>query len=114
MPLKLNRLTKKKDFERVFEKGKSFKEDFLVLKIVPNDFQTSQFGFIISQKVSKKAVVRNKIRRELKELMRLKIDKIKKGIDGVFMVLPGLEKKDFWEIETVLNNLLKKAKLIRQ
>ena len=33
---KINRLKKQKDFERVYKKGKGYKEDFLFLKIVEN------------------------------------------------------------------------------
>lgn len=112
MLAKKNRLRKKKDIERVFKEGKGFKEDFLVLKIVKNNLENSRFAFIVSQKVSKKATLRNKIRRRLRELVRLKIKEIKTGIDGVVMALPGLEKKDFWELEEIINRIFKKANLI--
>ncbi len=106
---KLNRLKKKKDIERVFKQGKGFKEDFLILKVVKNNLKNSRFAFVISQKVSKKATLRNKIRRRLRELVRLKIRDIKKGIDLIILAAPGLETKDFWEIEEALNKLFAKA-----
>lgn len=118
---KLNRLKRKKDIERVFKNGKGFKEDFLILKVAKNDLKIWRFVFVVPQKVSKKATLRNKIRRRLSELVRLKIKKIKKGcqpattnpgLDIVIMALPGLEEKDFWEIEEVINKLFKKANLI--
>jgi len=109
---KRNRLKKKKDFENVFKKGESFKEDFLILKVVPNCSNLIRFGFIVSQKISKKATLRNKIRRKLSELVRLKMKKLKKGIDVVLMTLPGIETKDFWEIEESIDKLFKKAKII--
>jgi ribonuclease P protein component len=43
--------------------------------------------------------------------VRLKIVKLKKGIDVVLMALPGIEKKDFWEIEEIVDNLFKKARI---
>ena len=108
----INRLKKKKDFEKVFKKGKSFKEDFLILKIISNNLEVSRFGFIVSQKISKRASLRNKIKRRLRESVRLRLLKIKKGIDGVLITSPGLETKDFWEIEKSIDKLFKKAKLI--
>jgi ribonuclease P protein component len=111
MLAKVNRLKKKKDIEKVFEKGKGFKEDFLILKIVKNDLENSRFAFVVPKKVSKKATLRNKIKRRLRELVRLKIKKIKKGMDLVLLALPGLEKKDFWEMEKIINKLFAKAKL---
>jgi ribonuclease P protein component len=109
---KTNCLKKKKDFERVFKKGKGFKEDFLVIRFVPNNQKKSRFGIIISKKISKKATIRNKIKRRIRQLLRIRLKEIRKGIDIVLIGVPGLENKDFWEIEEVLTNLLKKAKLI--
>lgn len=109
---KANRLKKKKDFEKVFKEGKRFKEDFLFLKIRKNNLKVSRFGFVVSQKISKKATIRNKIKRRLRELVRLKLPKIKTGIDGALIVKEGLENKDFWEIEELMDKLFKKADLI--
>jgi len=110
---KKNRLKKKKDFEEVLKKGKGFKEDFLVLKVKNNNLKTSRFGFIVSQKLSKKATVRNKIKRRLRECVRRVLPRIKKKVDGVIITKPGLELRDFWEIEEIINQLFKKAKLFQ-
>jgi len=107
---KINRLRKKKDIERVFGKGKRFKEDFLILKITRNALSQTRFGFIVSQKVSKKATLRNKIKRRLREIVSKKMGKFKKGLDVLLIAHPGLETKDFWEIDETLNKLFKKAK----
>jgi len=108
---KVNRLKKKKDFEKVLKKGKGFKEDFLLFKVIKNNLGVSRFGFIISQKISKKATVRNKLKRKLSELVTAKLKKIKKGIDGIFIVSPGLENKDFWEIEGIIEKIFNKTKI---
>ena len=109
-----HRLKRKKEIERVFKNGRGFKEDFLILKVVKNNLKDSRFTFVVSPKVSKKAALRNKIRRRLSELVRLKIKKIKKGIDGVLLATPGLEEKDFWEIEEAINKIFAKAKIINE
>ena len=109
MLVKKHKIAKKKDFENIFRKGRSFKEGFLILKVNSNPFPTSRFAFVVSQKVSKKAVVRNKIRRRLKELIRVKTSKIKKGKDFVFIALPGLEKQKPLETEENLVSLLEKV-----
>lgn len=108
---KRNRLKKKKDFEKVFKKGQGFKENFLVLKIVKNNLKINRFGFIVSTKFSKKATVRNKIKRRLSEIIRARLARIKKGKDGVIIVLPGLEINNYWELEEMVNRLFEKAKL---
>ena len=109
MLLKQNRLAKKKDFENVFKKGRGAKQGFLFLKFIPSKFNYTRFAFVVSQKVSKKAVQRNKIRRYLREMVRTKMVQIKKGFDCVLVVFPGFEKKG---AEEALNILLKQAKLL--
>ena len=109
---KENRLRKKRDFEAIFKKGRSFKESFLILKIVKNSLEASRFGFIVSQKVSKNAVVRNKIRRRLSEAIRLNLKDIKKGIDAVLIALPSIKSKTYPEIKDMLAIIFKKAGLL--
>jgi ribonuclease P protein component len=107
---KKNRLKRKKDIEGVFKRGKGFKEDFLILKVAKNNFKNSRFALVVSQKISKKATLRNKIRRKMSETVRLKIKRVKKGMDLVLIATPGLEEKDFWEINEIINKLFQKAK----
>ena len=109
---KINRLREEKDFDKIFKKGKNFKNSFLILKVLQNNLKENRFGFIISKKVSKKAVLRNKIKRRLRDIIHQNTKNIKKGIDVVLIVLPGLEEKNFLETKEILNILLKKADLI--
>lgn len=108
-----NRLKKKKEFETVFRRGRSLKEDFLVLRLVKNNLPQSRFGFIVGTKISKKATLRNKLRRRLRELIRTKIEKIKKGYDIILIAQTGLENRDFWELEEITNKIFSRAKIIR-
>lgn len=109
---KNNRLKKKRDFEKVLKRGKGFREDFLFLKVAKNNLEINRFAFVVSLKVSKKASLRNRIRRRLQEIFRAKLPEIKVGFDGVLIVARGLEARSFPEMEKTINKLLKKAKLI--
>ena|SRR3989338_10006461 len=111
LPLK-NRLKKKSDFELVFKKGISFKGDSLFLKVSKNKLETSRFGFVVSKKVSNKAVVRNKIRRILREIIKKQLPEIKTGLDGVFIVNPICKNKNFQEIKASVNKLMRRADII--
>jgi ribonuclease P protein component len=111
LPLK-NRLKKKRDFETIFKKGQGFREGFLALKFIDNNSGQTRFGFIVSQKISKRAIVRNKVKRRFRQSVRKRLGEIKKGIDIVFIAIPGIEKKDFKEIEEVVEKLLKRAKVL--
>ncbi|XOB42754.1 MAG: ribonuclease P protein component [Candidatus Nealsonbacteria bacterium] len=112
MLAQLNRLKKKKDFEKVFKLGKGIKLGFIALKINKNNFKNSRFGFVVSLKVSKKAVVRNKVKRRLREIVRARIKDIKKGIDVVLIALPDSATKEFEETEKLVEKLFKKAGIL--
>ncbi|MDP2664160.1 MAG: ribonuclease P protein component [bacterium] len=111
---KENRLQKEKDIERVFKKGKGVKESFLVLKSVGNGLAENRFAVVVSQKVAKKASLRNKIRRRLREAIKEKRGRTRSGLDVVLVVLPGFEKKDFGEIKKSLTKVFLKAKLLEE
>jgi len=113
MLAKENRLTKKKDFSLIFKKGLGVKEGFLFIKTVINKSKDSRFAFVVSQKVSKSAVIRNKIRRILKELIRGHLERTKTGIDGVLIVYPGIDHRKREDIADKLEKLFKKAKLFK-
>ena len=105
---KLNRIKKKNDFKLIFEKAKSFKSRILILRAMPNGLKENRFAFIVSLKVSKKAAVRNKIRRRLSSIVQKHMSGITcpACVDAVFIALPGIEKKDFAEIKKAVDSLL--------
>ena len=67
---KAERLTKNKEFEKVFSEGKVFKDTKIVYYIIANDYQYSRIGLVVSKKVGN-AVQRNRIKRLLRESYRL-------------------------------------------
>jgi len=109
-----NRLQKEKEIERVFRRGKGFKEDLLALKLLKNDLGENRFAIVVSQKVAKRASLRNKIRRRLREAVKGKRGGARAGMDIVLVALPGFEKKEFEEIKKSLTKLFLKAKLLQK
>jgi len=111
MLIKEKRIKKRKEFEVIFKDSKSLRDNLFILKVAKNNLQISRFGFIVSQKVSKKAVVRNKVRRRLVATIKATEKNIKEGNDIVFIALSGIEKKEFSEIKRAVNNALIKARV---
>jgi ribonuclease P protein component len=111
LPKKI-RLTKKKDFEKIFRQGDHLAEKFLVLKLAENNLDYSRFGFIVGLKVSKKAVVRNRIRRQIQESIRTNINGIKNGFDIIILARPTIKDKSYKEINLTVKSALKKRGLI--
>jgi len=112
MLAKINRIRRKKDFEIIFKNSKSVKNNLFIFKIARNNLGLNRFGFMVSQKVSKKATVRNKIKRRLAEAIRPEMKNIKIGTDLVLIALHGVDKKEFSEIKEAAITLLKKAGLL--
>lgn len=110
----INRVKKKKDFELIFKSAKSFKNNLFILKVGKNTLNINRVGFVVSKKISQKAVVRNKVRRRLAESIKKEIDNIDKGTDLIFIALVGIEKKEFLEIKEGVLNILVKARLINK
>lgn len=106
---KENRLKRKKDIERVFKRGRGFKEGFLFLKIAKNNLRVSRFGFIVGKNLSKKATVRNRVRRKISELVRMNLKDIRQGIDAIFIAFPGAEKEEFSGVGKTIDKLFERA-----
>lgn len=106
---KINRIKRKNDFDAIFKGGKSAKNGPLILKMHKNALGINRFAFVVSQKVSKKATVRNKIRRRMSEIVKANMLAVKNGTDAVFVALPGMEKKDFLETKEIIETLIKKC-----
>lgn len=109
---KQNRIKKEKEFEVIFKKGKSFKNNFLILRFVNNSLKFSRLAVIVSQKVSKKAVERNKIRRRISSVAQDNIKNFKKNIDLIFLVLPKANSKSYLETKNWVLELLKMANIL--
>lgn len=107
------RLTKEKDFQKIFKQGKSFFSPLFKLKVLKNDFGTSRFAVVVSNKISKKATVRNRLRRQISEIVRINWSKLKSSFDVVIIVKEDILRKDYGEIEKKLLESLKKAKIFK-
>lgn len=109
------RLRTFKDFKRVFARGgfvRNNANNVIVLKFVKNQLPISRFAFIVSNKVSKSAVKRNKIKRQMREAIRAKVPSIKNGYDIVFIANPPVIKKNYHGIVEAVERLLINGKLI--
>jgi len=100
-----NRLRKREDIYNVFKKGKSLAGNFIFLRFTKNDLNVSRFAVVISSKVSKKSVVRNKIKRQLREAIQKNILEIKQKCDFVIIVKPEIINQKFKDIEKEVNEI---------
>jgi len=110
---KSNRITKDKEFDRAFKTGQSFYTKLFIVKAVNNDLGLNRLGVLISTKVSKKAVIRNKLKRQIKEIIQYELPNLKNGKDLVIVVFQEILDKNFKEIKEVVITALKRLKLYK-
>lgn len=80
------RLTKKSDFQKVLKEGKKVSGRCYVLSVLTDpSLEFSKIGVIVSNKISKKATERNRIKRLLREAVRKGFHNIKKKSLLVFI-----------------------------
>ncbi len=103
-------LKNRDDFKHVYEKGITRLDKFLVIRAVENNLDISRFGFSINKKLGN-AVIRNRIKRLLKESTRLL--KIKSGFDIIYIARTESTRADFHQIRSSVKNILGRLGLLQ-
>jgi ribonuclease P protein component len=97
------RLLKKADFDRVFKQAAKSGDRFFTVLYVPNDLGYARLGLAVSRKSARSAVVRNRIKRMIRENFRLSQHDLP-SLDIVVITRPQLAQQD----KTALLSSIKK------
>jgi len=103
------RLQKNRAFQYVYRKGHSVACRDLVMLTAPG--RELKVGFSVSKKVGK-AVVRNKVKRRLRECFRPWLGDVKTGL-YVIVARPSAAQADFRSLKQDVRYLLKKADAVK-
>ncbi|MHB8880640.1 MAG: ribonuclease P protein component [Thermodesulfovibrionales bacterium] len=87
-------LRKKGDFKKVFDLGLKFPSQYLVIYAKPNGFSFCRLGLAVSRKTGN-AVIRNRIKRRLREICRRQLGGTAVGYDLVVVARQGASKAAF-------------------
>ncbi len=116
---KANRLKQRQDFDRVYQSGKRRRATGLHLVVLRQPLNGDsietlpiQVGISISKKVSKRAVVRNRIKRQLKAIVRQFLPRLELGLRMVILVRSEALTYDYGQFLQELEQLLKKAEVL--
>lgn len=110
---KEHRLRRNRDFNRVFKKGKSFFVQEIGIKSLPNNLEVTKIGIVVSTKLTKKAVERNRLKRQLREVIRHALPEIREGFDLMIITRPGILGKSYREIDEVVRKILGRLRLLK-
>jgi len=103
------RLTGAKRFSQIHVEGSSAANRLLVIRYLANGSDCSRFGFLVSKRIGN-ATVRNKVKRRLREAVRL--NPVKSGWDALFIVRRGAGSAKYQDLKDATDNLLQRANLV--
>lgn len=99
------------DFQRVREQAaRGWPDPLLVLYAAPNELGVTRVGITASRRVGK-AVVRNRVRRRIREALRLRYTALARGYDLVVVVRPASAQASWHDLQVALERVLTRARL---
>lgn len=99
-------LKKNRDFQRVYRRGKSYANKYLVMYIMETQEEKNRIGISVSKKVGN-SVVRHRITRLIRESYRLQEENFKSGYHIVIIARANSKDKPYRDIESALVHLAK-------
>ncbi len=99
-----------RDFRRLYSSGKTAANAYLAVYCRRNKTAVNRLGLTVGTRIGK-AVVRNRIRRLIRESYRLREERVKKGYDIVVVARTRAAGAPYKKIDTALGALLKKVGL---
>ncbi len=100
-------------FRRAYSRGKTAADSRLALYVRRNGRKTNRLGLTVSTKVGC-AVVRNRVRRSLREIYRLNEDKLARGVDVVVVARVRAASSDYHRLEKSFLKLADKLDLLKK
>ena len=94
-------LKKNSDFQKVYKKGKSYANKYLIGYVIKNNLGINRLGISVSKKVGN-SVVRHRVTRLIRESYRLKEDHFQCGYDIVVIARVGAKGRSYSEVESAL------------
>ena len=106
------RLRTEREFHQVRQEGRCWTHRLLVVCALPNNRGQTRVGVVAGRKIGK-AVVRNRIKRLLREAVRPLCDLAVPGWDVVFIARAGIVQADWVAIQQAVAGLFNMAQLFR-
>ena len=111
----VNRFHGHNSLKFVYRNGESVRASLMTIKYVLNPRRkNSRFAVVVSKKILKLAVGRNRIRRRIYEIVRLEKDKLRDSQDIIFIISSAeVANMPYLELLTAVKYLLSQANLYK-
>lgn len=110
---RINRLKKRYQFNYVYKSGEHFSGEHMVLYVVSSKTKNIKVGLAVTKKVGH-AVVRNKIRRRLREIIKKQVPNLKQNNNIIVVARDNISSASFEKLSNEFLKLIKKADLINE
>lgn len=104
-----HRLRKSSDILRVYKKGTRGHSRHLLIHTLATRLPETRGAVIISKKVDKRAVVRNRNRRRISEIFRTELPRIQTGFDILITIKLDIRELTATELKQEVADLLRKS-----
>ena len=104
-------MRKQREISEVFQRGKRRRGRYMDVVALPRDHGVLRYLFVTSRRVGN-AVVRNRVRRRLREAVRALRDETKPGHDIALVSFPTAASADYRELASELRRLMERAGLL--
>lgn len=109
---KVPKIKRNQEFQAIFRNGKIWSNEIAVLYLVRNAHEAPpRLGVCVSKKLGK-ATVRNRIKRLITEVCRLRWARVKAGISVIVLARRGALEKPYREVERSLDDLFRRARVL--
>lgn len=107
------RLRRREEFRRIYAAGKAYPDSCVVLHVLPLTDRPDecQVGFSVSKKVGG-AVIRNRVKRRLREIVKPLLPRIRPGAQLVIAARSRAAEADFQELAGSVRRALARAGLL--
>lgn len=105
------RIKRNSHFRYIYNRGKSISNDILVLYTFKNKVNINRIGISVSKKVGN-SVVRNRVKRLIRESYRLNSSSFNQGYDFVFIARQRSSSADYKKVEGAMKHLMRKAGIL--
>ncbi len=106
------RLRRRRDIERLFKDGRRVSTPALVLRVAPNKLTKPRVTVVVGTVVNKRAVVRNRLKRQLRHILMDEFKNKNTGADVMLTARPSALTMALPERRAAVHDLLRRARLI--
>ena len=104
------RISRGKEYNCIYNKGRRMAGKYMIVFSKENQLSHNRFGIVTSKKIGN-AVIRNRAKRQIREVIRKNLNNLRPGFDVVVVARFNIKDTSFELIEKEFLRLMRKASI---